>query len=300
MSYTDTMSISILSPDNNLSRYLDQIKKFPMLEAEHEYSLAKDWLDKKNTKSAHKLVTSHLRLVAKIAMGYRGYGLPVADLIAEGNIGMMHAVKKFDPEKGFRLATYAMWWIKAAIQEFVLRSWSQVKIGTTASQKKLFFNLRKIKSKINALEDGDLSPKQVEHIANTLDVPEDDVISMNRRMLGGDHSLNAQMNRNDGEETEWQDLLTDDRENQETLFAKNEEKTIRNKMMLDALDLLKPREKDIIIKRRLTDSPKTLEDLSQEYKVSRERVRQIESRAFEKLQEAMKSKAHQLKLIEIN
>jgi RNA polymerase sigma-32 factor len=208
------MSLSMLSPDNNLGRYLDQIKKFPMLAAEDEYNLAKDWLDKNNTKSAHKLVTSHLRLVAKIAMGYRGYGLPVADLIAEGNIGMMHAVKKFDPEKGFRLATYAMWWIKAAIQEFVLRSWSQVKIGTTASQKKLFFNLRKIKSKINALEDGDLSPKQVNHIAKTLDVPEDDVISMNRRMLGGDHSLNAQMNRNDGEETEWQDLLTDDRENQ--------------------------------------------------------------------------------------
>jgi RNA polymerase sigma-32 factor len=291
------MSLSMLSPDNNLGRYLDQIKKFPMLAAEDEYNLAKDWLDKNNTKSAHKLVTSHLRLVAKIAMGYRGYGLPVADLIAEGNIGMMHAVKKFDPEKGFRLATYAMWWIKAAIQEFVLRSWSQVKIGTTASQKKLFFNLRKIKSKINALEDGDLSPKQVNHIAKTLDVPEDDVISMNRRMLGGDHSLNAQMNRNDGEETEWQDLLTDDRENQETLFAKHEEKTIRNKLMIDALNLLKSREKDIIIKRRLTDEPKTLEELSQEYKVSRERIRQIETRAFEKLQEAMKLKACELKLI---
>ena len=291
------MTMSLLSPDNNLGRYLDQIKKFPMLAAEDEYNLAKDWLDKNNTKSAHKLVTSHLRLVAKIAMGYRGYGLPVADLIAEGNIGMMHAVKKFDPEKGFRLATYAMWWIKAAIQEFVLRSWSQVKIGTTANQKKLFFNLRKIKSKINALEDGDLSPKQVNHIAKTLDVPEDDVISMNRRMLGGDHSLNAQMNRNDGEETEWQDLLTDERENQETLFAKHEEKTIKNKLMVDALNLLKDREKDIIIKRRLTDEPKTLEELSQEYKVSRERVRQIETRAFEKLQEAMKLKASELKLL---
>jgi RNA polymerase sigma-32 factor len=289
--------MSLLSPDNNLGRYLDQIKKFPMLAAEDEYNLAKDWLDKNNTKSAHKLVTSHLRLVAKIAMGYRGYGLPVADLIAEGNIGMMHAVKKFDPEKGFRLATYAMWWIKAAIQEFVLRSWSQVKIGTTANQKKLFFNLRKIKSKINALEDGDLSPKQVNHIAKTLDVPEDDVISMNRRMLGGDHSLNAQMNRNDGEETEWQDLLTDERENQETLFAKHEEKTIRNKLMVEALNLLKSREKDIIIKRRLTDEPKTLEELSQEYKISRERVRQIETRAFEKLQEAMKLKASELKLL---
>jgi RNA polymerase sigma-32 factor len=297
MNKSMSMSVSLLSPENNLGRYLDQIKKFPMLAAKDEYNLAKDWLDKNNTKSAHKLVTSHLRLVAKIAMGYRGYGLPVADLIAEGNIGMMHAVKKFDPEKGFRLATYAMWWIKAAIQEFVLRSWSQVKIGTTASQKKLFFNLRKIKSKINALEDGDLSPKQVNHIAKTLDVPEDDVISMNRRMLGGDHSLNAQMNRNDGEETEWQDLLTDDREDQETLFAKHEEKTIRNKLMIDALNLLKDREKDIIIKRRLTDEPKTLEELSQEYKVSRERIRQIETRAFEKLQEAMKTKACELKLI---
>lgn len=293
----EPMSVALISPDNNLGRYLDQIKKFPMLTAEDEYNLAKDWLDKNNTKAAHKLVTSHLRLVAKIAMGYRGYGLPVADLIAEGNIGMMHAVKKFDPERGFRLATYAMWWIKAAIQEFVLRSWSQVKIGTTASQKKLFFNLRKIKSKINALDDGDLSPNQVNHIAKSLDVSEDDVISMNRRMLGGDHSLNAQMNKNDGEETEWQDLLTDDRENQETLFEKHEEKTIRSKLMIDALNLLKSREKDIIIKRRLTDNPMTLEDLSQEYRVSRERIRQIENRAFEKLQEAMKLKASEIKLI---
>ena len=294
---SEPMSVALISPDNNLGRYLDQIKKFPMLTAEDEYNLAKDWLDKNNTKAAHKLVTSHLRLVAKIAMGYRGYGLPVADLIAEGNIGMMHAVKKFDPERGFRLATYAMWWIKAAIQEFVLRSWSQVKIGTTASQKKLFFNLRKIKSKINALDDGDLSPNQVNHIAKSLDVSEDDVISMNRRMLGGDHSLNAQMNKNDGEETEWQDLLTDDRENQETLYEKHEEKTIRSKLMIDALNLLKSREKDIIIKRRLTDNPMTLEDLSQEYKVSRERIRQIENRAFEKLQEAMKLKASEIKLI---
>ena len=294
---SEASSVALISPDNNLGRYLDQIKKFPMLTSEDEYNLAKDWLDKNNTKAAHKLVTSHLRLVAKIAMGYRGYGLPVADLIAEGNIGMMHAVKKFDPERGFRLATYAMWWIKAAIQEFVLRSWSQVKIGTTASQKKLFFNLRKIKSKINALDDGDLSPNQVNHIAKSLDVSEDDVISMNRRMLGGDHSLNAQMNKNDGEETEWQDLLTDDRENQETLFEKHEEKTIRSKLMIDALNLLKSREKDIIIKRRLTDNPMTLEDLSQEYKVSRERIRQIENRAFEKLQEAMKLKASEIKLI---
>ena len=297
MNSLDSTSVSLLSPDNNLGRYLDHIKKFPMLDADEEYVLAKDWLDKQDTKAAHKLVTSHLRLVAKIAMGYRGYGLPVADLIAEGNIGMMHAVKKFDPEKGFRLATYAMWWIKAAIQEFVLKSWSQVKIGTTASQKKLFFNLRKIKGKINALEDGDLSPNQVNHIAKTLDVSEDDVISMNRRMLGGDYSLNSQINRNDGEEAEWQDMLSDERDNQETQFVNNQEKNIRNKMMVEALEHLKLREKDIIIKRRLIDTPKTLEELSQEYKVSRERVRQIETRAFEKLQEAMKIKAKELKLI---
>ena len=297
MAFSDSTSLSLLSPDNNLARYLEHIKKFPMLEAEEEYTLAKDWLEKNDTKAAHKLVTSHLRLVAKIAMGYRGYGLPVADLIAEGNIGMMHAVKKFDPEKGFRLATYAMWWIKAAIQEFVLRSWSQVKIGTTASQKKLFFNLRKIKGKINALEDGDLSNKQVSYIAKSLDVSEDDVVTMNRRMLGGDHSLNSQVSRHDGEEAEWQDMLADHRENQEIEYENFQEKNIRNKMMQQALDLLKPREKDIIIKRRLIEPPKTLEDLSQEYKVSRERVRQIEGRAFEKLQEAMKIKARELKLI---
>jgi len=300
LSNVDNMNLSLVSPDNNLGRYLEHIKKFPMLEAGEEYLLAKDWLEKQDTKAAHKLVTSHLRLVAKIAMGYRGYGLPIADLIAEGNIGMMHAVKKFDPEKGFRLATYAMWWIKAAIQEFVLRSWSQVKIGTTASQKKLFFNLRKIKGKINALEDGDLTPNQVNHIAKTLDVSEDDVVSMNRRMLGGDHSLNSQINRQDGEETEWQDMLTDERDNQETQYANHQEKNIRNKMMLEALEYLKPREKDIIIKRRLTENPKTLEDLSQEYKVSRERIRQIETRAFEKLQTVIKSKAKELKLIELN
>ena len=300
MNNIDSTSVSLLSPDNNLGRYLDHIKKFPMLDADEEYVLAKDWLDKQDTKAAHKLVTSHLRLVAKIAMGYRGYGLPVADLIAEGNIGMMHAVKKFDPEKGFRLATYAMWWIKAAIQEFVLKSWSQVKIGTTASQKKLFFNLRKIKGKINALEDGDLSPNQVNHIAKTLDVAEDDVISMNRRMLGGDHSLNSQINRNDGEEAEWQDMLSDERDNQETQFVNNQEKNIRNKMMIEALEHLKLREKDIIIKRRLIDTPKTLQELSEEYKVSRERIRQIETRAFEKLQEAMKIKAKELKLIGTN
>jgi RNA polymerase sigma-32 factor len=300
LSNVNNMNLSLVSPDNNLGRYLDQIKKFPMLEAGEEYLLAKDWLEKQDTKAAHKLVTSHLRLVAKIAMGYRGYGLPIADLIAEGNIGMMHAVKKFDPERGFRLATYAMWWIKAAIQEFVLKSWSQVKIGTTANQKKLFFNLRKIKGKINALEDGDLSPNQVNQIAKTLNVSEDDVVNMNRRMSGGDHSLNSQINRQDGEETEWQDMLTDERDNQETEYANHQETNIKNKMMLEALDYLKPREKDIIIKRRLTESPKTLEYLSQEYKVSRERIRQIETRAFEKLQTIVKSKAKELKLIELN
>ena len=292
------MQLPILSSEGNLAIYLQEIKKFPILTAEEEYMLAKRYKEHGDTEAAHKLVTSHLRLVAKIAMGYRGYGLPVADLIAEGNIGMMHAVKKFDPEKGFRLATYAMWWIKAAIQEFVLRSWSQVKIGTTASQKKLFFNLRKIKSKINALEDGDLSQNQVKHIAKTLDVSENDVVSMNRRMLGGDHSLNSRISRHDGEEAEWQDMLRDEQENQESQYVKQEEKSIRNKMMIEALNSLKTREKDIIIKRRLTDTPKTLEELSKEYKVSRERVRQIETRAFEKLQEAMKLKAHEMKLIE--
>ena len=293
-------NLPALSNEGGLSAYLEQIKKFPMLAAEEEYMLAKNWKTTGNIKAAEKLVTSHLRLVAKIAMGYRGYGLPVADLIAEGNIGMMHAVKKFDPERGFRLATYAMWWIKAAIQEFVLRSWSQVKIGTTASQKKLFFNLRKIKSKINALEDGDLSPNQVNHIAKSLDVAEEEVINMNRRMLGGDYSLNSRISRHDGEEGEWQDLLADERDSQEVKFVEQEEKDIRKTIMLEALDLLKPREKDIIIKRRLSEAPKTLEQLSQEYKVSRERIRQIETRAFEKLQEAMKFKAHELKLIEKN
>merc|ERR1712093_649842 len=207
---SDNMSVSLLSPENNLGRYLDQIKKFPMLKAEEEYSLAKDWLENQDTKAAHKLVTSHLRLVAKIAMGYRGYGLPIVDLVAEGNIGMMHAVKKFDPERGFRLATYAMWWIKAAIQEFVLRSWSQVKLGTTASQKKLFSNLRKIKSKINAIEDGDMDPTQVQLIANKLNVSNNDVIDMNRRMTNQDQSLNAPISRIDGDGGEWQDLLADE------------------------------------------------------------------------------------------
>ncbi len=287
-----------LSSDNNLGRYLDQIRKFPMLEKEEEYMLAKSWHSRGDRKAAHKLVTSHLRLVAKIAMGYRGYGLPIADLVAEGNIGMMHAVKKFDPEKGFRLATYAMWWIKAAIQEFVLKSWSQVKLGTTASQKKLFFNLRKIKSKINAIDDGDMNFEQVEHIAEKLNVSKKDVIDMNRRMTSVDQSLNAPINRSDsGDAGEWQDLLADSRIDQEESYSNHEEISKKKKLMLEALKLLKTREKDIIIKRRLSEDPKTLEDLSKEYNVSRERIRQIETRAFEKLQEIMKKRALELKII---
>jgi len=286
-----------LSSDNNLGRYLSQIRKFPMLEKDEEYMLATAWQEKGDRKAAHKLVTSHLRLVAKIAMGYRGYGLPVADLIAEGNIGMMHAVKKFDPERGFRLATYAMWWIKAAIQEFVLRSWSQVKLGTTASQKKLFFNLRKIKSKINAIEDGDMDLEHVDLISNKLNVSKEDVIDMNRRMTNHDQSLNSPISRADGDGGEWQDLLSDERENQEQIFSYNEEISKKKKLMIESLESLKDREKDIIVKRRLLETPKTLEELSQEYKVSRERIRQIETRAFEKLQEEMKKKAKELKII---
>ncbi len=286
-----------LSSDNNLSRYLEQIRNFPMLEKDEEYMLARAWQNRGDRKAAHKLVTSHLRLVAKIAMGYRGYGLPIADLIAEGNIGMMHAVKKFDAERGFRLATYAMWWIKAAIQEFVLRSWSQVKLGTTASQKKLFFNLRKIKSKINALDDGDLDVNQVELIANKLNVSEEDVIDMNRRMTHHDQSLNSPISKSDGDTGEWQDLLADQRDDQETIFSEVEEISKKKKIMFEALEFLKPREKDIISKRRLSETPKTLEELSQIYGVSRERIRQIETRAFEKLQVLMKKKAEELKII---
>ena len=286
-----------LSSDINLSRYLSQIRNFPMLEQHEEYMLATAWQEKGDRKAAHKLVTSHLRLVAKIAMGYKGYGLPIADLIAEGNIGMMHAVKKFDPEKGFRLATYAMWWIKAAIQEFVLKSWSQVKLGTTASQKKLFFNLRKIKSKINAIEDGDLDLEHVDMIANKLNVSKEDVIDMNRRMTNYDQSLNSPISRSEGDSGEWQDLLSDERENQEQVFLYNQEISKKKKLMFECLEFLKDREKDIIIKRRLKNTPKTLEELSQEYNVSRERVRQIETRAFEKLQEVMNKRAKELRLV---
>ncbi|WP_417450545.1 RNA polymerase sigma factor RpoH [Kordiimonas sp.] len=282
-------NLPTLSPEGSLSQYLQDIRKFPMLEANEEYMLAKAWAEHKDRKAAHKLVTSHLRLVAKIAMGYRGYGLPVADLIAEGNVGMMQAVKRFDAEKGFRLATYAMWWIRAAIQEYILRSWSLVKIGTTAAQKKLFFNLRRLKGQIEAIEEGDLRPENVTKIAEKLDVSETDVVNMNRRMSAMDHSLNAPL-RADAE-GEWQDWLVDDAPDQETLVAEKEEHTNRLSLLQDAMQDLNDRERHILTERRLSEPPKTLEELSQEYNVSRERVRQIEVRAFEKVQKAMKQAA---------
>jgi len=285
-----------ISPEGNLARYLDEIRRFPMLSAEEEYTLAKDWRDQGNIEAAHKLVTSHLRLVAKIAMGYRGYGLPMGELIAEGNLGMMHAVKRFEPEKGFRLSTYAMWWIKASIQEYILRSWSLVKIGTTAAQKKLFFNLRRIKGQIKAVEDGDLSAEQVEHIANELNVSEDEVVSMNRRMAGGDHSLNAPVS-SDGESMEWMDWLVDERETHDTTFEEAEEYDARRKLLIEAMKDLNEREIAIIEARRLSDMPETLENLSQRFGISRERVRQIESRAFEKLQIAVRDMATEQKLL---
>ena len=290
-------SLPVLSPDGNLSRYLEQIRSFPMLEPKQEYMLAKAWKEKGDVDSAHQLVTSHLRLVAKIAMGYRGYGLPVADLISEGNLGMMHAVKKFEPEKGFRLATYAMWWIKAAIQEYILRSWSLVKIGTTAGQKKLFFNLRRIKGQIQAIDEGDLKPEQVTHIADELNVTEAEVMSMNQRMAGNDRSLNVTLSR-DGEGTgEWQDWLEDDSTDQETNFAEHEEYSARANLMMDAMKGLNEREQRILQARRLAEPPLTLEDLAGEFNVSRERIRQIEVRAFEKLQKAVRDKASEMKLL---
>ena len=284
-------NLPAISVEGNLSRYLQEIRKFPMLEPEEEYILAKAWREREDSESAHKLVTSHLRLVAKIAMGYRGYGLPLAELISEGNVGMMQAVKRFDPEKGFRLATYAMWWIRAAIQEYILHSWSLVKIGTTAAQKKLFFNLRKLKGQMQAIEEGDLSPERVTAIAEKLDVSEADVVSMNRRLAAPDHSLNAPL-RQDGE-GEWQDWLLDEEQDQETRFAEDEELTKRRSLLNAAMENLNDRERHILTERRLRDDPTTLEDLSQEYGISRERVRQIEVRAFEKLQKAMKNAAMQ-------
>ena len=268
-----------------LSIYLAQIKKFPMLDAEEEYMLAKNWRENGNLKSAHKLVTSHLRLVAKIAMGYRGYGLPVNELISEGNLGLMQAVKKFDPEKGFRLATYAMWWIKAAIQEYVLRSWSLVKMGTTTAQKKLFFNLKKLKNQIAPGQDGDLKDEQVDEISKRLDVDSHEVINMNRRMMGQEKSLNAPIKS--GETDEWQDWLVDDSLDQELILSQKQEYDDKKELLDSAMKILNDREKEIIVARRLSEEPKTLEDLSKKYKISRERIRQIETKAFEKLQKSM-------------
>ncbi len=281
-----TSAAITVAPEGNLARYLQEIRKYPMLSAEEELELARRWRDQHDMEAAHRLVTSHLRLVAKIAMGYRGYGLPLGELIGEGNVGMMQAVKRFDPERGFRLATYAMWWIRAAIQEYILHSWSLVKMGTTASQKKLFFNLRRLKGQMQAIEDGDMQPEQVAKVARVLGVPEQDVVSMNRRLAAPDHSLNAPI-RMDGE-GEWQDWLVDDQESQEDSIGDREEMTGRRALLATALKTLNDRERHILIQRRLKDEPTTLEDLSQQYKISRERVRQIEVRAFEKLQKSMK------------
>ncbi|AQS91196.1 MULTISPECIES: RNA polymerase sigma factor RpoH [Gluconobacter] len=274
-----------VGPENNLTRYLQEIRKFPLLTPQEELDLSRQWRKNEDTSAAHRLVTSHLRLVAKIAMGYRGYGLPVNELISEGNIGMMQAVRRFDPERGFRLATYAMWWIRAAMQEYILHSWSLVKIGTTASQKKLFFNLRRLKGQMQAIDDGDLKPEQVNSIATTLGVPEQDVMSMNQRLAAPDHSLNAPL-RIDGE-GEWQDWLVDDHENQEQTYAASEEFTGRKALLDQAMMTLNERERHILSERRLKEEPSTLEDLSHHYNVSRERIRQIEARAMEKLQKAM-------------
>jgi RNA polymerase sigma-32 factor len=276
-----------IGPEKSLSRYLQEIQKFGMLTQQEELSLARRWRDTQDIEAAHQLVTSHLRLVAKIVMGYRGYGLPVSELISEGNAGMVQAVKRFDPERGFRLATYAMWWIRAAIQEYVLHSWSLVKMGTTGAQKKLFFNLRRLKGQMQAIDGGDLQPEQVAKIAYTLDVPETDVINMNRRLATPDYSLNAPLRQDN--EGEWQDWLVDDSESQETSIAEREELSGRKTLLAGALKVLNERERHIINERRLKDNPATLEELSEQYQISRERVRQIEVRAFEKLQKAMKS-----------
>ena len=283
-----TLSVPALSGEQSLNRYLAEIKKFPVLTAEQEYMLAKRYAEHEDPEAAAQLVTSHLRLVAKIAMGYRGYGLPLSDLISEGNVGLMQGVKKFEPDRGFRLATYAMWWIKASIQEFILRSWSLVKMGTTAAQKKLFFNLRRMKRNLDAYEDTDLHPDDVKKIADDLGVPEQEVINMNRRMmLGGDASLNVSLRGDEEGSGQWQDWLADDRPLQDETVAEAEEAQMRHEMLEEAMDSLNEREKHILIERRLTDDPQTLEELSQQYDVSRERIRQIEVRAFEKLQKAM-------------
>ena len=280
-------SVARLDPQSNLSRYLRDIRKFPLLEADEEFMLAKRWREHGDADAAHRLVTSHLRLVAKIASGYRGYGLPLGELVSEGNVGMMQAVKRFDPDRGFRLATYAMWWIRAAIQEYILHSWSLVKIGTTAAQKKLFFNLRRIKGEIRAIEDGDLDPSNVAEIARRLDVPEDEVVQMNRRMAAPDNSLNAPL-RADGD-GEWMDWLVDDSDSQETRLAEAEEFSRRRELLADALRGLNDRERRILTRRRLSEEPATLEELSVEFGVSRERIRQIEMRAFEKIRKAVRA-----------
>ena len=297
MATTMNNNLPALSNEGGLSAYLTQIKKFPMLAAEEEYMLAKNWKTTGNVKAAEKLVTSHLRLVAKIAMGYKGYGLPVNEMISEGNIGLMKAVKKFEPEKGFRLATYAMWWIRASIQEYVLRSWSLVKIGTTTAQKKLFFNLKKIKNRIAPTTEGDLKDEHVSEIANKLNVDEKEVISMNRRLAGKEHSLNAPIGE-DGDE--WQDWLVDKKLDQELKFAQNEEMEQRKDLLADSLKILNEREKEILYARKLNDEQITLNDLSKKYKISRERIRQIENKAFEKIQKHMLNSAKSKNLLPIN
>jgi RNA polymerase sigma-32 factor len=290
-------AIAVMSPEGGLSRYLSEIRKFPMLPKDTEFMLAKRWQEHQDSEAAHQMVTSHLRLVAKIAMGYRGYGLPIGEVISEGNVGLMQAVKKFDPDKGFRLATYAMWWIRASIQEYILRSWSLVKMGTTAAQKKLFFNLRKAKSEIEALQEGDLRPDQVSQIATKLGVLDEEVVSMNRRLSGGDASLNSPMRADS--ESEWQDWLVDDKTpSQESVVAESQEMNLRMSLLQDAMTELSERERHILTERRLKDEPTTLEELAGEYGVSRERVRQIEVRAFEKLQKSMKAAATDRQLIE--
>ncbi|MCB1446387.1 MAG: RNA polymerase sigma factor RpoH [Rhizobiaceae bacterium] len=283
-------NLPVLTAEGGLNRYLDEIRKFPMLEPQEEYMLAKRYQEHQDRKAAHKLVTSHLRLVAKIAMGYRGYGLPIGEVVSEGNVGLMQAVKKFEPDRGFRLATYAMWWIKAAIQEYILRSWSLVKMGTTANQKRLFFNLRRLKGRIQAIDDGDLRPDQVKEIATKLNVSEEEVVSMNRR-LGGDASLNAPIKASEGDSGQWQDWLVDDHDNQEEILIEQDELDNRRTMLGNALKVLNDRERRIFEARRLREEPVTLEELSSEFDISRERVRQIEVRAFEKVQEAVREAA---------
>tara|TARA_B100001121_G_scaffold274132_1_gene261717 strand:+ start:149 stop:1042 length:894 start_codon:yes stop_codon:yes gene_type:complete len=297
MNGAKTYNLPILANEGGLGAYLAQIKKFPMLDAEEEYMLAKNWKNTGNVKSAEKLVTSHLRLVAKIAMGYKGYGLPLNEMISEGNVGLMQAVKKFEPDKGFRLATYAMWWIKAAIQEYILRSWSLVKIGTTTAQKKLFFNLKKIKSQIAPDTEGDLRNEDVKNIAERLDVSEAEVVSMNRRMAGKEHSLNAPIGE-DGDQ--WQDWVVDQSMDQELKIAQQEEMEQRKDLLSDSIKILSDREKEILYSRRLTDNPSTLEELSKKFKISRERIRQIENKAFEKLQKHMLNSAKSKNLLPAN